>query len=169
MTQKDKQERFIQLYSEVKDNIWRYCLFMAKNRELAKDLLGETLASAYEGFNNLSEEKAFLSYLFTIASRINYRLKRKQDSARFVNVELDSLFVQNLSADIMTDISLLYENLNKLPEEQKEALLLLNIEGFSRKEVAEIQKVGEETVKSRLALGRKKLSQLMGISDEENT
>ncbi|TAL66816.1 MAG: RNA polymerase sigma factor [Bacteroidetes bacterium] len=167
MTQKEKQERFIQLYSGVKDNIWRYCLFMAKNREFAKDLLGETLASAYEGFNSLSNEKAFLSFLFTISSRIYYKLKRKKDSARFVNVELDSLFVQNLSADIITDISLLYECLNKLPEEQKEALILHNIEGFSRKEVAEIQKVSEETVKSRLALGKKKLSQLMGIDDEE--
>jgi RNA polymerase sigma-70 factor (ECF subfamily) len=167
MTQKDKQERFIRLYGGVKDNIWRYCLFMAKNREFAKDLLGETLASAYEGFNSLSSEKAFLSYLFTIASRIYYKLKKKNDTTRFVSVELDSLFVQNLSVEVITDISLLYENLNKLPEEQKEALILHNIEGFSRKEVAEIQKVGEETVKSRLALGKKKLSQLMGIDDEE--
>jgi len=139
---------------------------MAKDREIAKDLLGETIATAYAGFDKLKSKTAFLSFLFTIASRLFYRKINnvKKDINR--NQNLDELFSTDLSPDDMADISILYENLNKLPHDQKEAIILFHIEGFSRKEVAVIQKVSEETVKSRLAYGKKQLSVLMGADYE---
>lgn len=149
----------------LQDNLWRYCLFMTKNRDKAKDLLGETVAIAYEGFNGINEQRAFLSWLFTVASRIYYKMQAKKlyDVAE---IEFESQISSELNSDFLTDISFLYENLNKLQEEQKEAIILFNIEGFTRKEIADIQKVSEEKVKSRLARGKQKLAKLMGVVDE---
>jgi len=161
----EKQKTFLEAYMPLQDNLWRYCLFMTKNRDKAKDLLGETVAIAYEGFNGINEQRAFLSWLFTVASRIYYKMQAKKlyDVAE---IEFESQISSELNSDFLTDISFLYENLNKLQEEQKEAIILFNIEGFTRKEIADIQKVSEEKVKSRLARGKQKLAKLMGVVDE---
>jgi RNA polymerase sigma-70 factor (ECF subfamily) len=166
MIKNQKQEKFLSLYKSVEDNIWRYCLFMTKNRDKAKDLLGETITIAYEGFDRIRDDITFLSWLFTIASRTFYRSMKYEKKFSGSEIVADSLFNTDLSPEILTDISLLYENLNKLPEVQKEAVILFNIEGMTRKEIALIQGANEETVKTRLASGRKRLAILMGASDE---
>jgi RNA polymerase sigma-70 factor, ECF subfamily len=162
---KDKQKEFLEAYLPLQDNLWRFCLFMARNRDVAKELLAETLAIAYEGFDTLKEETALLSWLFTIARRVYNKLKVKSEKLK-VEMQLEDIITSDLSPETMTDISFLYENLNKLPAEQKEAIILFNIEGFSRSEVAAMQNVSEETVKTRLARGRKRLAILMGAQDD---
>jgi RNA polymerase sigma-70 factor, ECF subfamily len=162
----NKQKEFLDAYLPVQDNLWRYCLFMTKNREYAKDLLGDTLVVAYQHFEGIREQKAFLSWLFTISSRLYFKSKKK--IVKLINdiTELEQLLTSDLNPEILSDISFLNENLNKLNIEQKEAIILFNIEGFSRAEVAKIQNVSEQTVKTRLARGRKKLAKLMGINYE---
>lgn len=150
----------------VQDNLWRYCLFMARNRDIAKDLLGETVAIAYQGFDGINEQKAFLSWLFTVASRIFYRMKKRSGPYNTEETNFEQLFTSDLNPEALTDVSFLYENLNKLTEEQKEAIILFNIEGFSKGEIAIIQHVSENTVKSRIDRGRKKLAILMGVPNE---
>jgi RNA polymerase sigma-70 factor (ECF subfamily) len=75
-------------------------------------------------------------------------------------------------------VRLLYEALQKLPEEQREAIILFEISGFSLKEVQQIQGAGLSAVKSRIVRGKKKLARLLndhetlrllsnGVSEEE--
>jgi RNA polymerase sigma-70 factor, ECF subfamily len=139
---------------------------MCRDREIAKDLLGETVAAAYQGFDRIHEEKALLSWLFTVASRLYYRMSKKNKNVPLDDCRLDQLITTDCNPEMLSDIAYMYENLNRLPEEQKEAIILFNIEGFSRNEIAKMQNVSEETVKSRLSRGRKKLATLMGADDE---
>ena len=55
------------------------------------------------------------------------------------------------------DYSELYKALNELPADYRVTVVLYYIEGYSVKETAQILKVTEGTVKSRLSRGRKKL------------
>ncbi len=55
----------------------------------------------------------------------------------------------------------MYEALSKLPEHQKESIILYEIIGFSVKEIAELHETGESAVKQRLARGRQKLIELL--------
>ena len=52
--------------------------------------------------------------------------------------------------------------LARLPEEQRVALILVDIEGYPVSEVAAILRVAEGTVKSRCARGRARLATLLG-------
>ena len=61
----------------------------------------------------------------------------------------------------------LYKALEKLPELQREALILFEISGFSIKEIAGIQSSSEDAVKQRLSRGRKELLEL--LSEKSNT
>jgi RNA polymerase sigma-70 factor (ECF subfamily) len=55
--------------------------------------------------------------------------------------------------------------LEKLPTEQREAILLVGLEGLAYEEVAAILKVPVGTVRSRLSRGRDQLRRLMGMPE----
>jgi len=66
----------------------------------------------------------------------------------------------------------LHQALSKLPEVQKEAIILYEISGFSIKEIATIQDASEPAVKQRLKRGREKLVEILNyeaITKKEET
>jgi RNA polymerase sigma-70 factor, ECF subfamily len=52
--------------------------------------------------------------------------------------------------------------LGQLPEEQRVPILLVDVEGYSVAETAQLLGIAEGTVKSRCARGRAKLAKLLG-------
>jgi RNA polymerase sigma-70 factor (ECF subfamily) len=56
--------------------------------------------------------------------------------------------------------------IGKLPPEQRQAILLVGLEGMSYEEVASVLNVPVGTVRSRLSRGRDQLRLLMGMEEE---
>ena len=56
----------------------------------------------------------------------------------------------------------------RLPDEQKQILLLIGLEGFSYEEAAQIAGIPVGTVISRLSRGRRKLRDMLANGDETN-
>ncbi len=138
---------------------------MTRNYNEAKELLSETLYQAFKAYKDLKNDAAFLSFVFTIASRVYYKSLDKR--VVFDNdFDLDEITNRNMSPETMLDIKFLKENINKLGDDYKETLILFEIEGFSRKEISKILGIAEDTVKSRLYRARRKLGELMGVVDE---
>ncbi len=169
MKQNEKQKAFLELFKPVEQNLYRYARAMADSNEEAKDLAADTVLAAYEGFESLKHKEAFLSYLFTIASRI---AKKKRWRKKFFGVynEIEANQMPDLSqnADRNIDIDLLYKALGQLPAKQKEALVLFEISGFSLKEIQEMQGGSLSAVKSRISRGREKLGQLLQENKDPN-
>lgn len=159
-----KQKAFLEIYEPIKLNLWRYCMFLCRNKHDAEDLLGDTIINAYKGFENVVNSKAFLSYLFTIAHRNYYKRFDKNIKTEELNLEVFDFDSGELLPDMITDIKILLETLNLLPIEQKEAIILKEIEGFAIKEIAIIQNVSDETVKSRIYRGKLKLKEILEVN-----
>lgn len=160
MNAQSKQE-FIELYKEAHEPLARFCMVKSYGVMDSKDLLSETVLAAMEGFDKLRNKKAFLSYLFTIASnKVNAALRRRKFSGPYEEEKAFAQVDTNGASDASFDISILYEALNELPEPQKEAVILFEISGFSIKEIMEIQNSGESAVKQRIRRGREKLALL---------
>jgi RNA polymerase sigma-70 factor, ECF subfamily len=158
-----KQEIFLELFEPVKENLWRFCLSLSKNRADAKDLLQDTIEQAYMNFENIKHQEAFLSFLFTITSRISRGKWKKDSNFEFTDsVDFETLVSDNVPPDVKVDITKLYEALDMLPPEQKEGIILFDIMGFSQPEICTIQAIELETLKKRLYRGRKKLAELLG-------
>ena len=77
----------------------------------------------------------------------------------------ESLIDESNSPEARAAAGELYEAMEDLPLEQKEAIILHNIMGFSREEICTIQNINLETLKARLYRGRKKLARLLGAEE----
>ena len=151
-------EAFQPLYAK----LWKFILSISRNRDDAKDILSETFLIAYEKFDTLKNERAFLSFLFTIASRLRNASTNKRKKYYSEEVfDFDDFAGNFLSPEDETDIKLLYKTLDYLPDAQKEAIVLFEIFGFNRTEIANIQNSTVTNVKIRLYRGRKKLEQII--------
>ncbi len=163
-----KQERFMNLYNPIAGNLSAFCFAKTYDREEAKELVSETILSAYENFHTLKNETAFLSFMFSIASNI-FKAKYKYNQ-RFVVSDpelLDMMYSDSIQSDTLTDIRFLYEALEMLPPKQKEVIFLFDIMGLSQKEIAQIQNTTVLNVKIRIHRGKKKLAELLNSKTDK--
>ena len=167
MTDKAKQEEFLSLFEPVRDKLSRYSRAMTLNSDEAKDLASETILIAYENFDKIREKKAFLSFLFTIASRLyKTKLKKKKYFSKY-DGDLSELYCYNhTQIEYNYDIHVLYKILNLLPRKTHEAVVLFEISGFSLDEIKKIQGGTLSGVKSRIRRGREKLKELINDNHE---
>jgi len=159
----NKQERFMQLYGPVHERFVRFCNARAYGDYPPKDLVNETVLTAYENFDKLKENKAFLHFLFGISRNIlRNNVRRQKFKGEFDEERLsDELSADTQNGEQLTDVGLLYEALQQLPLEQREALILFELSGFSIKDIMETQNAKESAVKARLTRGRKRLAELL--------
>lgn len=169
MPEKQNSEKFLKLLEPELPALSRFVRAMCRNTHDAKDIISETILRALESFHKLRDEKAFKSYLFTIASRHYRKSKIKLSIFSNIDNEFEIEIPDNTnSTDKQYDVEFLYLMLDKLPTEQKEALILFEISGYKVSEIAVIQKSNESTVKSRLKRGREKLIELMNEKKTPN-
>ena len=164
MKDSKQQNDFLELLKPVLKNLEKYSLALTHDREKAKELAADTIAAAWESFGKLNDKQAFLSYLFTIASRkfseqIKIEIKRRELS----EADISQLYAGGISPEDASDITLLYDALNKLDENTRQALILAEIIGIKQDEVAKIRGAGLSAVKMRIKRGKEKLRELLGI------
>lgn len=168
MNQSNKQERFMKLLKPVYPRLERFALTLTRNRDDAKDIVGETVLKAFEGFEMVRDEKAFLSYVFTICSRVAQSGRYKK-RVLATEEQVEELFRNYTSPETAADIALLYEAMDKLPSEAREALVLSEISGLSHKEVQELQGGSISSIKVRIFRAKKKLAELLGVEFTEQS
>lgn len=152
------------LYAPVHENFERFCKARVYNEIDHKDLMHDTILIAYEKFSSLENPKAFLHFLFGICIRVLANQIKKKRPLRFKS-DFQSYQVEDQStrADKNDEVHLLYEALSHLPENQREAIILFEISGFSIAEIADFQHAGISAVKQRLARGRQALVEHLSV------
>ena len=172
MNSQEKQEAFLELYEPCRESLVRFARAIVRNREDALDLVQETTLKAFDSFEKLKNPKAFTSYLFTIASRLNQRNSSRRKWFRsFSSYDEDQSPEENLKSaesapDANHDIEALHMALDQLPAKQKEAVSLFEISGLSIKEIRDIQGGSIPGVKSRILRGRQALARILGVEDD---
>jgi RNA polymerase sigma-70 factor (ECF subfamily) len=170
-----QHERFTTLMEAVYTDLERFVRALVRraheDQEIARDVLAETIACAFEGFHTLRNEQAFLSFLLTIATRV-HREHRKR-SAGLVRYDDDNAMEQMIAQhqpavqyyapqnDTDYDVALLYIALDKLPEKQREALIMFELLCYSMKEIAAMQGDALVAVKVRVSRARTALQRLL--------
>ena len=70
MRESKQQQNFLKLYEPVHDRFERFCRARVFGNMEYQDLMNDTLLVAFQKFDTLKSEKAFLSFLIGISVRI---------------------------------------------------------------------------------------------------
>lgn len=159
---KNDSQAFLNLYGPVERQISNYCRALTGNSQDALDLLQDTLLTACENFSGLRKPESFLFFLCGIAKRIYLnQIRRNKFFGDIEKIDHDLHLVPN-TAELNMDVEMLYNAINRLPVEQREALVMFEIMGFSLNEIHIFQGGSLSGVKSRVARAR---TALAGILD----
>lgn len=157
-----KQQHFLELYQPVHDKFERFCRARAYYDMPYEDLMNETLLVAYNKYEGLKKETAFLSFLIGISIRLLANIRRKNRPETVDDYQILTNYPDpEKRIEQQFEVDLLYTALAHLPDQQREALILFEITGFSIKEIMDIQQSGASSVKQRLARGRVALAKIL--------
>ncbi|MDQ0436559.1 RNA polymerase sigma-70 factor (ECF subfamily) [Kaistia dalseonensis] len=145
--------------------LWRYGLVLSGNRDVAEDLVQATCLRALERRSQFQPGTRLDRWLFSILHSIwinEVRARVVRQGAGFVDAEL--ALVVDGGREIETNIlaSQMLTEIGRLPEAQRETVLLVYAEGYSYREAADHLNVPIGTIMSRLAVAREKLAQATG-------
>lgn len=164
-----KQHAFLALYEPVHADFERFCRARAYGQMDDEDLLNETLLIAYQKFDTLKSEKAFLAFLLGISVRVLANHNKKRIKEQAIENDRAQQIPDHVATDHDAEVFFLYQALDKLPEAQKEALILFEISGFSIREIAALQKASESAIKKRLERGRIQLAHILSDQPKPST
>jgi RNA polymerase sigma-70 factor (ECF subfamily) len=161
-----KKERYESLVAAFYQDVFRYAIWLCKNRALAEDLVQETFLRAWRSLDSLLNDKAAKAWLFTILRRENARLYERY-RPELVDIDGQSIAESDENEpDFKMDRELLINGIKRLEPDYREPLLLQVIGGFSGKEIAEILELNNNTVMTRLFRARAKLKTEFGLDPE---
>lgn len=151
--------------SKIEENIpslRRYAWSLLRNSADADDLVQDCLVRALDSVGKLRTESDLRPWLFTIMHNLfASRWRRMTNRARLIRDqgEPDVSVAPNQEANMQ--IQDVLRGLDTLPEEQREIILLVTVEGFQYDEVAKMLDIPIGTVMSRLGRGRDRLAQFV--------
>jgi RNA polymerase sigma-70 factor (ECF subfamily) len=159
-------EAFGELVRRHRDRLWAVALRTLGDREEAADAVQDALISAYRSAEKFRGDAAVTTWLHRIVVNACLdRIRRRQARPTVPLPETDAgiFAIRGGPPDTDPDTALaVHAALGQLPAEQRTALVLLDMQGYSVAEIAQILGVAEGTVKSRCARGRARLAILLG-------
>ncbi len=160
------RDEFATLAVSYLGEVTAYARRLTRNAADADDLVQDTYDRAFRHWNGLRELRACRAWLFRIARNIHTDQIRRgiaRPELRLVN-SCDTLGPEpTVPAESVerADAHHLEAALKRLPDDQREAVLLCDLWGFKYDEIAEIMNCPIGTVQSRIARGRSALAALL--------
>ncbi len=145
--------------TERRERLYRVAFSWTHDAALADDLTQETLIKALRNSKQLRDARALDRWLFGILTncwRDHFRrLRPTEDLDNMVLIDNvtpeDNHAQQHIVKHVRAAVS-------QLPEAQRQVVTLVDLEGFSYAEVAEVLEIPIGTVMSRLCRARKRLA-----------
>jgi RNA polymerase sigma-70 factor (ECF subfamily) len=172
------QRAFAEMVLQSQKKVFNIAYRMLGNSEEAKDLAQEVFVSVFNSIKDLREEIKFDSWLTRITlnhcrNRWKYLKRRQYFNSDSLDdpVETEDGDVPRAVYDPSDNPETLYEKkmteelvqkgLQKLKEDQRELLVLRDLQGFSYEEIGELLGLREGTIKSKLHRARMDLKQVL--------
>ncbi len=147
------EEALSTLIRITQDRLYKFCLFLAADRELASDVLQDTYIYAFEHLREIRQPDRFSHWLFTIARHKFYdqmkSTKNRQLKHRIFGMEQSHFLAPKHGLHIEVEAVFC-----KLSAEERMILVLIDGEGYSYKEASDIIGISENATRSRLHRAR---------------
>jgi RNA polymerase sigma-70 factor (ECF subfamily) len=147
----------------------RYARALTGDRVRADDLVQDTLERALVKLHLWRPGSDLRAWLFTIMHNVHVNQLRSKSSA---SIAIDDESVQPIASPAQADaleLRDLQAMLLRLPEEQREVVLMVGLEQMTYEETAGVLGIPIGTVMSRLSRGRERLRALLTGTNAPNT
>ncbi|MBB1492059.1 RNA polymerase sigma factor [Paracoccus sp. MC1862] len=145
-----------------------FALSLTRESASADDLVQDTIVKAWTNIEKFQAGTNLRAWLFTILRNTFYSARRK--TRREVS-DTDGIHAARQATRPEHDGRLAMNDFKaafaQLPDEQREALILVGGSGFSYEEAANMTGVAVGTVKSRANRGRRRLAELLQMAEGE--
>lgn len=162
-------QAFNELFRRHRHRLWAVALRTLRDPEDAADALQDAMISAFRRASSFRGQSAVTTWLHRIVVNASLdRIRRNQvrrtdtlpddvdrDLRLASSEDLDEMVV---SAELRVDVA---EALGEINPDQRAALVLVDMEGYSVEEAAHMLGCAEGTIKSRCSRGRAKLAKLL--------
>ncbi len=168
-------DAFEQLMTPLENMIWRVCWHYTGQRETASDCAQEAMIKIWRSLDSYRGDCAFESWVYRIAANCSMDAMRKQKRDKSESIEpmrevgfdpADPAPGTEEKVIAAEQRRRLREGISRLPEDQRDALVLTQLEGVSYEDAASRLGVSEGTVKSRVNRAKMKLKEWMEESGE---
>jgi RNA polymerase sigma-70 factor (ECF subfamily) len=157
-------QRLIGLLGPFHDQAAATARRLSRSAEDGDDLFQEAVIRAYDKLSTLRDESRFRPWFYSVLLSVHRNRSRRGFWRRFLSLEGKD----GKSIDVAGEDGASWDDerrgaervsraLADLPPEQREAVVMFELDGFSIDEIAAIQRVSVSAVKSRLSRGRKRL------------
>lgn len=169
-----------QLFLQLKDTVFTLSLNYLRNREEAEEVVQDVFVEVFQSADTFKGEASVKTWVCRIAvnkslNLLKYRGRKKRfafisslfgesGELRFNPADFDH---PGIALENKEKASYLFAAVDKLPENQKTAFLLLKVQGLSQKEAAEVMAIGEKALESLYQRARANLKKdLENIYDQ---
>nr|WP_022696095.1 MULTISPECIES: sigma-70 family RNA polymerase sigma factor [Ponticaulis] len=148
--------------SELIPHLRAFARNLCSDATQADDLAQETLMRAWKARESYQEGTNLKAWCFTILRNTFYSEKRRSWRRQPLDPEVaEATLVSNDNPSDSMELLALRNALNELPDDQREALILVGAGGLPYEEVAEICGCAVGTIKSRVNRARNALAVIM--------
>lgn len=151
---KGDKQAFTDLILRIEDELYKIARVRLNNNEDIFDAVQETMLSAFKSLNKLKDENYFKTWIIKILiNKCNdiYKSKKADIVSLNDNIKTDE-------SDNYSDDNLNFEFIIKyLNYDERIAMTLYYLEEYTTKEISEILKTNENTIKTRIARAKTKI------------
>ncbi len=139
---------------------------MLRDHALAEDAAQEVFIKVYQSLAKFRRESAFSTWLYRVTANhckdvLRKVIRRKAESLEALREEhgdkLDAELAVPVKEPNAENSELIFEVMEKLPEETRSILILREVQGLSYQEISETLECSLDAVKSRLRRARQEL------------
>ena len=136
----------------LKNKLFRLALRITLKREEAEDIVQETLLKVWKCMNEGKDIDNIEAFAMTACRNMAIDANEKKEKQ---NISLDEVLMEAENEHIVTT------TINSLPEKQRTAIQLREIEGKTYKEIALIMELTEADVKVNIFRARKRIKEIL--------
>jgi RNA polymerase sigma-70 factor (ECF subfamily) len=165
--QQGDQEALKEIFDKYHQKVYRIAYGVVRQREEALDVVQEVFIKLFRSIKNFKGRSHFYTYLYRMVMNTAIDHKRKVGKQFMPSLDEEGSFQPSDDVEKGPENVLLQKELeervklamDKLPAEQKAALIFRDVEGLSYQEMAEAMGCSIGTVMSRLHYGRKRMQE----------
>ncbi|MHC4726334.1 MAG: RNA polymerase sigma factor [Planctomycetota bacterium] len=158
-----RKSRFLELVEQNQDIVHKICGLYAVNMDERKDLSQEIVCQLWKSYKSFKGDSKFTTWMYKVALNTallnlrRYRLRVRTESMKGHHGDIPAEIGDQ---EKHGNISRLYKAINQLRKFDR-AIILLYLEQFSYREIAEVTGISESNVSVRLVRIKKKLKELL--------